>query len=542
MSRANVAYDDLLAQARFVVLDTETCPSGDGHRIVSIGAVVWRNGRQVRVYDQLVDPGVPITNTDIHGITDDDVIGAPDFGQVTSDVDALLHEPGVVLVCHSARFDVGVLNRELLRLGTGEILPDVPVLDTVTLPKLVGMTPPPRSRRLSALCAALGVTNASPHNAVADATATAAVLHALLRIAASNGHTDLSRLIADGGGHTTRSIKPSSTADTRTGPATDAPDSAHLATHQLLATNATGDALDRWADDVMECALRRCHLTTDKADVAVAHALALHPRLTDRLTTSAPTFEPGQGATLVAALSALAPTGIVSPGKRTTPITTWWRKHKPTIDALPRCDADGRCPDCRAGQPCPIDVAHQPLAIAATLRGDARLSTARRHDISGHDSKSTVTRWANQGLHDIAGYAAWLVVDAWLADANSGRADDVIDQAMRFDAHDPRIIRLRAERLTLQQRSGEAVTLATTHLARRTTDEGWDELADWLARHLADASVYPTPPDRTNASPRAVRPTGRQRARRFNASTDDAQAGSSGTQLRENGAGPGGVR
>jgi len=524
VSRANVSYDDLLAQARFVVLDTETCPSEDGNRIVSIGAVVWRNGRQVRVYDQLVNPGVPITNADIHGITDDDVVGAPDFGQVTSDVDALLREPGVVLVCHSARFDVGMLNRELLRLGTGEALPDVPVLDTVTLPTLVGMTPPPpRSRRLAALCAALGVTNASPHNAVADATATAAVLHALLRIAASNGHTDLSRLITDGGGHTTRSIKPSSTTDTRTGPATDAPDRAHLATHQLLAANATDAALDRWADDVVECALRRCHLTTDKADVAVAHALSLHPRLTDRLTTSASAFEPGQGATLVAALNALAPTGIVPPGKRATPIATWWRKHKPTINALPRCGTDGRCPDCRAAQPCPIGIAHQPLAAAATFRGDTRLTIDRRKDISRHDSRSLVINWTKMGLHDLAGYAAWLAVDTWLADANSARADDVIDQAMRFDAHDPRIIRLRAERLTLQQRTDEAVTLATTHLARRTTDEGWDELADWLARHLADTAAAPDPPDRTNTSPRAVRPTGRQRARRFSASTDDAQ-------------------
>lgn len=527
MSRATVAYDDLVAQARFVALDTETCPSADGNRLISIGAVVWRNGRQVRVYDQLVNAEEPITNSGFHGITDDDVADAPDFGQVTSDLYALLAEPDVVLVCHSARFDVGVLNRELIRLGTGEVLPDVPVLDTVTLPKLVGMDPPPASRRLSALCAALKVTNVSPHNAVADASATAAVLHELLRIAVSNGHDNLSKLISDGGGHTTRSIKPASTSDTRTGSAADAPDREHLAAHQLLAEAPAAKDFERWADEVLECARRRCHLVTDKADVAVSHAIELHPRLTDRLTANAATFEPGQGATLVAALNVLALTGITPPGTRATPITTWWRRHKPNIDTLPRCGADGRCPDCRAGQPCPLDIAHQPLVVAATLRGDARLTTGRRKDISGHDSKSMVARWAQLGLHDMAGYAAWLVVDAWLADDNSGRADDVIDQAMRFEAHDPRIIRLRAERFLLQRRTDDAVTLATTHLEHRTTDDGWDELADWLARRLADTADHPARPSPGNTSPRAVRPANRRRARRFTATIDDAQSGSS---------------
>ena len=51
----------------------------------------------------------------------------------------------------------------------------------------------------------------------------------------------------------------------------------------------------------------------------------------------------------------------------------------------------------------------------------------------------------------------------------------VIDQAMRFDAHDPRIIRLRTERSILQQRTDEVATLTTTHLARRTTDDAQTE-------------------------------------------------------------------
>lgn len=102
---ASGAFDLLCAQHTFVVLDVETCPSEDGYRVVSIAAVTCRNGRQRSTWTTNIDPGVPITNSWIHGLTDDDVVGAPTFADVTDQLEQQLSAPDVVLVCHNARFD-----------------------------------------------------------------------------------------------------------------------------------------------------------------------------------------------------------------------------------------------------------------------------------------------------------------------------------------------------------------------------------------------------------------------------------------------------
>ncbi|KPQ07147.1 MAG: DNA polymerase III subunit epsilon [Rhodobacteraceae bacterium HLUCCA12] len=182
-----VVYDfDLLSKARnaavadarledltYVVFDTETTGlSASSDAIVQIAAVRLVNGRRLEteVFDTLVDPGraIPPASTDVHGITDSMVRGAPTLPEVA----ARFHRfaQGAVLVAHNAPFDLAFLRRAEDAIGARF---DHPVLDTVLLSAVVfGQT---EEHALDALTARLGITipEGARHTALGDTIATA---------------------------------------------------------------------------------------------------------------------------------------------------------------------------------------------------------------------------------------------------------------------------------------------------------------------------------------------------------------------------------
>ncbi|MCI0398449.1 MAG: WYL domain-containing protein [Chloroflexi bacterium] len=109
-----------LTDVPLVVLDTETTGlhPGLGHRIVEIAAIrlepdpagKWQITGQ---FDQLVLPGrrMDPAATQVNGIRDADLVGAPPFSAVADQVVALLE--GALLVAHNASFDAGFLGMEL---------------------------------------------------------------------------------------------------------------------------------------------------------------------------------------------------------------------------------------------------------------------------------------------------------------------------------------------------------------------------------------------------------------------------------------------
>lgn len=113
----------------------------------------------------LVDPGMPIPARAIaiHGIRDEDLAGAPSFGEVAPSLLALAE--GAVIVAHNARFDLSFLDAELARLG----LPRPPSAseDTVALSRRA--FPGRASYRLGAIASALGIDSGSAHRALDDA-------------------------------------------------------------------------------------------------------------------------------------------------------------------------------------------------------------------------------------------------------------------------------------------------------------------------------------------------------------------------------------
>lgn len=99
----------------FVALDFETA-NEDRASACSIGAVRIEHGRVVQEFSTLIDPEDDFSamNIWIHGITPEDVRGAPIFPDAISGLSELL-KGAEALVAHNASFDIQVLTRSALR-------------------------------------------------------------------------------------------------------------------------------------------------------------------------------------------------------------------------------------------------------------------------------------------------------------------------------------------------------------------------------------------------------------------------------------------
>ena len=187
--------DQRLADLVYVAFDTETTgldPERDV--LVQIGAVRGRNGRRIagESFETLVDPGRPIPRTAsrIHGITDEQVAGAPSAHAAL----AAFHHfaRGAVLVAHNAPFDLAFLRRQ----GAGMRF-DHPVLDTVLLSAAVFGEE--THHTLDAIAARLDVSlsAADRHTAMGDAVATADILFRLIKILEGRGVCTFGEAVAE---------------------------------------------------------------------------------------------------------------------------------------------------------------------------------------------------------------------------------------------------------------------------------------------------------------------------------------------------------
>jgi DNA polymerase III epsilon subunit-like protein len=453
---------------------------------------------------------VPITNNKYHHLSDADVADAPPFSGIVADLEAQLAGDDVVLVAHNASYDVGALRREYDRLGTGQDLIELPVLDTMTLPAAVGH--PVEDRKLPTLLASFGLENAKHHDAAADADATAQLLLALLKVAASSGFTDLERLRVEAGTRTTLSWAKSA-AKRHARPARQAPRlDAHAASHAMtLGPSPTGAELEAWVDVALECARRRCDMLLERAEDALGCAPSLHGLLTKHLKSFAASAAPGQGATLVSALSALAPAALEVRGVR-----PWWTKNRPLIMTMPRCTFDELCPDCGVGLPCPLDIAHQPLAAITCDLTDGKVPTSKRANMFAAGSPPVIVGYCQAHLYDLAGYLAWLVADSYYSENNESRSLKVIDTALQHGATDPRLTLAQARRLAAQRQDARLRQAVESALVNRNTDPAWADLADWYSLYQGQkARRVHVPGSKPGVSTRVARPAGRVRPQRF---------------------------
>jgi DNA polymerase-3 subunit epsilon len=125
-------------------------------------------------FTTLVDPQGPVGPTHIHGIEPQHLGGAPRFAGIAARLLTLLR--GRVLVGHNVGCDRAFLVAEYARLGLR--LPAVPELCTMRMAadRAADLAADGYGLSLRACAAAIGITDWSPHTALGDARATAALL------------------------------------------------------------------------------------------------------------------------------------------------------------------------------------------------------------------------------------------------------------------------------------------------------------------------------------------------------------------------------
>lgn len=544
------AYRLLTARHTLVVLDTETtnqpvAQRTDGHpiqRLIQLGTVTITDGSQGRPQTRLVAPGVPITNSYIHGISDSAMFNKPDFAGIAPALDALL-SPGadgtsVVLVCHYAPYDVQVLRGEYARLDRE--MPNVAVIDTMDLARYVGHDTG-RRRSLEALAVSLDVNFVPEHDAGKDAAATAACLVRLLRMAARNSIVDLDDIL-DAIGTPAHDLPPPNVGNRTRGETIVELPAHHLATHTwVLPADPDAETIDTWVGHAERCTTLRCPSARARADEALVElaespggqkvARTLLYRLSD--PSELTTLEAGQAGTRAGILAGLVPLALhpkdgSNQGGKGPQAIRWWRDIGPTIKTLPRCrptasaGEDGQvpaCPDCLAAQPCPLDTLHEDVAYThCDFTHDGRLENATITRLVAHKDKGAHL-WAQKGPEDIAGHIYWLVINHMLELGRETRASGTLAKATEVGIwrHDPRMALLH-----LQSLLGKGLlddippVLAACKRPPGNTNPGYTDLEDWAAGPYATALARTKPtPARVLTKPRQSRPEGRERPNRF---------------------------
>ena len=175
----------------FAIIYIETCggkfnyPNG---RITEICILIHDGLSVVEKFSTLIDPECYIAPiyTDITGITNQMVIGAPKFHQVAKKIHELTENR--TFVAHNVSFDYNFIKAEFASLGFHFHRNK---LCTVQLSRK--LIPGHKSYSLGKICEALNIPNNSRHRAEGDAVATAKLFDMLLQAKSKKGQISFTR-------------------------------------------------------------------------------------------------------------------------------------------------------------------------------------------------------------------------------------------------------------------------------------------------------------------------------------------------------------
>ncbi len=150
----------------FYVIDFENA-CNDNSSICQVGLVKYKNGHYITLIDSLINPNTEFTNTDIHGITKDDVKDAPTFEEVYSQIEMYLKDE--IVFNHNGS--------DKSKFESACRKADLPIfniiwLNSATLVKRTWTQFSSSGFGLSEMCKFLGIEFES-HNAASDACAAA---------------------------------------------------------------------------------------------------------------------------------------------------------------------------------------------------------------------------------------------------------------------------------------------------------------------------------------------------------------------------------
>lgn len=178
-----------LFETNFVVFDLETTGAKTPPcRITEIGAYRVRGGKIVAEFETLVNPetAIPPFISDLTGITNSMVRGAPKFREVVADFLDFIGD--AVLVAHNSHFDMRFLNHEIGRIHENYRVAN-PSLCTVQLSRK--LLPHIENHRLHTVAEYYSINIENRHRAAGDAHATAKVFVNLLSHLENLGVRDL---------------------------------------------------------------------------------------------------------------------------------------------------------------------------------------------------------------------------------------------------------------------------------------------------------------------------------------------------------------
>jgi len=157
---------------KFVVLDVETTGlNPEEHRIIELCLLTVQDGEHEEVWTSRFNPEGPVSKTEIHGITDADVVNAPLFRDSLEQLTMRIQD--VVLVAHNARFDLAFLRAEFGRASYKS--PWLPSICTLQASNYY--QPHLSRRRLADCCEDVGIQITDAHSASGDSIATAQLFH-----------------------------------------------------------------------------------------------------------------------------------------------------------------------------------------------------------------------------------------------------------------------------------------------------------------------------------------------------------------------------
>ncbi|HLR60313.1 MAG TPA: PolC-type DNA polymerase III [Pseudogracilibacillus sp.] len=168
-----IAYnvqDFSLKKGTYIVFDVETTGLSSVYdTIIELAGVRLVDGEIVDRFESFANPHrkLPQIIIDITGITDDQLVDAPEVDDVLKDFHEWAGDD--CLVAHNATFDIGFLNQGYKKIDYPKV--SNPVIDTLELARF--LFPNLGNHRLNTLCKRLEVELTQHHRAIYDAEATA---------------------------------------------------------------------------------------------------------------------------------------------------------------------------------------------------------------------------------------------------------------------------------------------------------------------------------------------------------------------------------
>ena len=160
----------------FVAIDVETA-NADMASICQIGLAKFKDGQLIEEWSSLIDPEdyFDFINIDIHGITEEDVVGSPKFSEVVDELSYYLS--GSICVSHT-HFDRVSVGRAFEKYSLNSI--DTTWLDSARVARRTWEDCSWRGYGLSNVCKIIGY-DFKHHDALEDAKAAGQILIAAIQ-------------------------------------------------------------------------------------------------------------------------------------------------------------------------------------------------------------------------------------------------------------------------------------------------------------------------------------------------------------------------